>query len=770
MVKRIFTIVLILSILFTLSSCNNTATTVSNDYNTLEKESKTQIAVSLNPQISFNTSEKAHAFSDVSGCLEQDLKTQTKEIFANSDWKWVYYDENTSEWAVRNPVKIDAWQNYKSQNEKKFPYSYIFTENASTSLTPYKSGAVTVLPYIVGTESRNGVILSVTGEYEEGLCYICPKDGKVTIEDPDKGQISILRRIEGIVTCSLDNDKFNRSAKVIIYHNGNPLWAAEFGNPYHYKSTKNDDGIYSVDFPQIKDLNVKKDDIISIVVENTSDLRTIDDLIPNEYKEYIECSKLVTENNYSYISSKGKPYLLTGIQARPDRAISAFGVSSQEHFDTYIEPYFKNAAELGYETIIFPIHWGQIELKKDNYSFNILKIYYDYAKKYDLLVHLLWYGSDVCGFNTNVPKYILQDTETYSRLKQYPSVLDCSDMDMVEREILAFQKMLEWLYENDKDGRTISIQIENEPNATAWEGPDLTNYTDIDNIDASTWCANQKQEIYNIMDALGRMVKIGPYRCVTRVNFMTYQCYYNGIYNKQLQEVCDLQGIDIVGCDSYQTDVSDDLLKVTNIPNNISHYPEFGANYWNLVPMTLKALSQRAGILTYQLKVVDEDGTSIFTDKENVWNWNEASKDEKNELYFTDTYELKALNTALNNAKAAVILNDSEKTHIFNIQRLANCNENIEIDGVKIAFSNTGAEYYGGCGYVTAISDKEYLVFATRGNSTFTFNGKTIKSVEQGLYVDNQWKCEKELSVSNGRVAISNELANKGCIFKIEVS
>ena len=124
----------------------------------------------------------------------------------------------------------------------------------------------------------------------------------------------------------------------------------------------------------------------------------------------------------------------------------------------------------------------------------------------------------------------------------------------------------------------------------------------------------------------------------------------------------------------------------------------------------------------------------------------------------------------LNNAKAAVILNDSEKTHIFNIQRLANCNENIEIDGVKIAFSNTGAEYYGGCGYVTAISDKEYLVFATRGNSTFTFNGKTIKSVEQGLYVDNQWKCEKELSVSNGRVAISNELANKGCIFKIEVS
>ena len=51
MVKRIFTIVLILSILFTLSSCNNTATTVSNDYNTLEKESKTQIAVSLNPQI-----------------------------------------------------------------------------------------------------------------------------------------------------------------------------------------------------------------------------------------------------------------------------------------------------------------------------------------------------------------------------------------------------------------------------------------------------------------------------------------------------------------------------------------------------------------------------------------------------------------------------------------------------------------------------------------------------------------------------------------------
>ena len=780
--KKVIAAALSLFILLSVCGCGyaSVAKTVTNSS---EAESTSSICVAMNPVISYAGGED-RAFESIFSCLEADYVSGEYSLYSDSDWHWMYYDESGESWNERRADGVSAWQNCKLENKNEVPYSYAFSENGAASLTPYMTENVNILPYVLDTVPESGVILSVSGKYDEGICYTVPESGTITLSDTENGQISVIRRIQGVATYSLDNDKTDRGAKVIIYHNGDPLWAAEFGNPKHYLSTNEDDGVYAVDFPELSDIRVSAGDVISIVVRNETDIRCASDFIPEKAEEYKEVSLISSDGIANYISAGGSAYLFSGIQLRLDRVRDRYQAYSRELSDEYLEPYFRYSAELGYETVIFPVRWRDIELKKDEYSFEALKIYYEYCAEYDLKVQLLWFGSDVCGFNTNAPKYILDDKATYSRLRDYPEVLNYGDMDLVEREVKAFNELLGFLAEFDTAERTVAIQIENEPNATAYQGPALDDFTDSDKIDRTAWVAGQKEQIAALMNTLGMCVKNGPYRCVTRVNFITYQCYYNGTKNQEVKEICDLEGIDIVGFDSYSVDVSTSLMNVLDFEGNISHYPEFGANHSNMIPQTLLAISERSGLLAYQLKAVDEDAGSIFADLDNVWNMpqgepqsrpvldvdgtviNQASADS----YRIDAAELKAMNMALSKGSDKIVLNDPEKTNIFNIKRSVNCLESFTVGNVAITFKNTGADDFGGCGYVTAVSDKEYIMFATRGESSFSFSGCGIRSVSCGSYDENgNWESDRELPASS-IVSISRAEADSGTLYRIEVN
>ena len=467
--------------------------------------------------------------------------------------------------------------------------------------------------------------------------------------------------------------------------------------------------------------------------------------------------------------------MMNGIQIRPDKMMEQVSISSEEDYTRYIEPLFQKSAELGYKTVIFPIGWTQIESVKDEYRFALLQRYYDYANKYDLDIQLLWFGSDVCGYNTNVPKYILDDTATYSRLASDADILDYSDADLVERECHAFGKLLDWLYKNDLKHRTIAIQLENEPNAKAYNGPALDE-TSHESFNATTWCAGQKAAILHIINELGKLVKTGPYRCVTRVNLVTYTYLWNDTdkINALAQDVLALEGVDIVGYDTYQEDTNMRLLTNTqSIETNIAHWPEFGANGTNYVPAMLLALSNRAGILGYQLKATEKDTAgAIINTTDDTWTLptGELVSDDK---YRIDATELKAVNLVLNKAGSFITLNDVASTAVFNTERatgslnILDYSESKEIDGITITFKNSGVTGFGGCGYATKLSDNEMLVFATRGESSFSFVGRTVGTAESGSFKNGVWTKDSNVAVSNGKITVSSAMANEGTLIRV---
>ncbi len=743
-------------------------------YNTADTSPESQITVALNPVISYSDS-KYGAFEQVSNTLATDLSEEDYTLSENSSWSWMFYDEEAQKWVPRNG-RVSNWTpvNKTATKAEELPYSYAYTDNGTTSLTPYLKSSIRVSPYGDVSAPKHGVLLTVTGKYEEGLCFIAPKSGKINITDPDSGVITAVEKVIGAETATLLNDFCDRAFQIIFYHNGKPIWAAEMGNPRHYNSEDEADGCYSVEFPELKDISVKEGDLISIVVKNISDTRTALTMLPKAAKKYTEASKVVTKNGKSYIEHRGEPYLLYGVQVRLDRAITAFKVATAAEYDKYIEPYFAKTAEVGFKTVIFPIHWKQIEVTKDTYSFNLLKIYYDYAKKYDLNVQLLWFGSDVCGWGSNSPNYIWEDTKTYSRLIDYPEVLNLYDADTIEREMLAFGKLLEWLYEYDTDMRTVCIQLENEANATAASGPETDSWTDKDTVDATTWVAGQKQAVYNIMDALGRMVKSGPYRCVTRTNLVYYQCLYNGVNNHQIEEVASLEGMDLVGIDSYQSSLGDRVIEQTDLPGNIPHYAEFGANYYIVPAHTLMSLSRGGGLLIYQLKAVDKDaGYEVFAGDKYEWLYRTSEKvltKDKELVYGLDTNELTAFNKMLWALGQQVTAAPKENIGAFNCTSAAHtlsAKQTLTVAGKSVTYTSNSNDY-GGSGLAVCTEDGEWLLLAHHTKASFTFDGINISgNVSVGRYSDGKWVEESTVVPNGGTVTITPEIISTGAILRI---
>ena len=481
----------------------------------------------------------------------------------------------------------------------------------------------------------------------------------------------------------------------------------------------------------------------------------------------INASHVVYDDGGNYISVNNQAYLLNGIQIRPDKIMEANSVSTEQQYAEYIEPLFQKSAELGYQTVIFPIHWKQIEKTQNTFNYTLLNRYYGYAEKYNLNIQLLWFGSDVCGYNTNVPRYILDDTSTYARLSSDPDVLDYSDEDLIERECYAFQQLLTWLSKNDLDKRTIAIQLENEPNEKAYNGPSLDT-TSEQTYNSTSWCSGQKAEILNLIDRLGMLVKNGPYKCVTRVNLVTHNYLWSDVDRLKtlVEEVMALDGVDMVGYDTYQSDASLRLLENSkNVEKNIAHWPEFGADGTNYVPAMLLALANRAGIFGYQLKASEGDTAgAIIAATDNTWTLPEGEKisDDK---YRIDANELKAVNGVVNKAGSLITLNDVNSTAVFNVERETNSgyffdySENQSVAGISVTFTNSDAVGFGGCGYATKVSDNEMLVFATRGESSFSFKNKTVASAESGSYVNGVWNKDSDIAVNNSKITISSTMA-----------
>ena len=232
-------------------------------------------------------------------------------------------------------------------------------------------------------------------------------------------------------------------------------------------------------------------------------------------------SEIVNKDGKAYIEYKGRPYLMYGVQIRTDEAEEIANSESE------LEQNFSKAAELGFRSVMLPLRWRSFETENGVYDFKRLDSYIVWADKYDLDIHLLWFGSNVCGRQKSLPAFILGDTEAYKRIDG--EYIDLSNNALLIKEKAALGQILNRLYKKDLNRRTAVIQIENEPDyGSKWQ--------------------NQYNDCLRYINELGMLVKKSRYSVVTRVNITANAELKT---NNVPEDILALDGIDAVGVDIY---------------------------------------------------------------------------------------------------------------------------------------------------------------------------------------------------------------------------
>lgn len=308
----------------------------------------------------------------------------------------------------------------------------------------------------------------------------------------------------------------------------------------------------------------------------------------------------VPGNNPYRLTVDGKPFLMLGAQLRTDFFIILDGRRLDQ-----LDDYFSLAKGLNITCVQVPICWSDVETEYDVYSDDAIRAYIDYCEKYDMKLELLWFGSYMCGYSVEgyLPQYVVKDTETYPELKPSAAYkgwmgkqfyLSPGDKELVEREVKAMTKMMDFIYAYDNElgnpHTVIGIQVENEPDMLATRHNDAHGYSSID-----LW----PRLLYHLNE-LGMAVKNSPYKCYTRVN---QTCSYSD-WIEWSGKVAAREGIDYVGFDPYVNDVNtigEWLQAIKDIPGNFSHVAENGGEFYNNDLLTLKALVMGCGYEVFEV-------------------------------------------------------------------------------------------------------------------------------------------------------------------------
>ncbi len=468
--------------------------------------------------------------------------------------------------------------------------------------------------------------------------------------------------------------------------------------------------------------------------------------------EPITASTVRRQNGRQVIYHNGSPYLYYAMHLRIDHLRSALGDEEIARKD--FETYAKQLKEDGWDTMIAYINWRRIYDGK-KYDFSDLEFQYEIAKKYDLKVHLNWFGYDVCGFGgympwqqDNLEKYPclhgLDGAPLINENNEY--IPDYSQQIFLDESYEAIQQVCAWLNVNDTDRRTVAIQLENEPgNSEGGNGLWMSQFTNM----------------VNHLNNLGKAVKESPYSMVTYLNLMAagFNEKVEGYDLKgRVHKLIDQEYIDIVGWDIYtnQTAPRDKNLEYAN---NLPVFAEMGICAYSVPGQINYCFNNGYGLGFYMFtNVPDPSSNNGFYRFTNALTGIEKrdgtqiipinpidTMGGKEELKYD---EIIAMNKSI---KALRELIATQK--INNIAAFNNTMKNVT-NAVKVCnkqrityVCNRPDDKWGSSGLCIGAEDGNFYLYSSQ-DAEYKFESN-IKEVTSGSYKDGKWTSSGKVEVSD---------------------
>jgi beta-galactosidase GanA len=152
-----------------------------------------------------------------------------------------------------------------------------------------------------------------------------------------------------------------------------------------------------------------------------------------------------------------EPYLILG---------GELGNSSAS-FAPELGPQYRKLREMNLNTVLVPVYWDLFEPQEGQYEFALIRESIDEARKHDLKLVLLWFGTWKNSMSCYVPSWIKRQPNKYLRVTtragEPQEILSPFCSNSLNADKQAFCALMRWLKDYDESiGTVIMVQVENE--------------------------------------------------------------------------------------------------------------------------------------------------------------------------------------------------------------------------------------------------------------------------------------------------------------------
>lgn len=170
-----------------------------------------------------------------------------------------------------------------------------------------------------------------------------------------------------------------------------------------------------------------------------------------------ELPHIKMENGVGQLVVNGQPLLVLG----GELGNSSAGTAAQADL---IVP---KLTSMHVNTILMPVAWEQIEAKEGSFDFSILDHWMEIARKYNIHLVLLWFGSWKNAFSNYAPSWVKSDPKRFPRAESVDGmpleILSTLSPETRRSDGRAFAALMRHVREHDFEQQTVlMVQVENE--------------------------------------------------------------------------------------------------------------------------------------------------------------------------------------------------------------------------------------------------------------------------------------------------------------------
>ena len=153
----------------------------------------------------------------------------------------------------------------------------------------------------------------------------------------------------------------------------------------------------------------------------------------------------------------GKPFLIRG---------GELGNSSSSSLE-YMRPIWSKLASMNLNTVLMPVYWEMIEPKEEKYDFSLFDGLIQQARKNQIRIVPLWFGSWKNSMSTYVPEWVKTNQTRFPRSQDKSGhsieILSTFSKENMDADARAFAAFMRHLREFDSSDHTVvMVQVENE--------------------------------------------------------------------------------------------------------------------------------------------------------------------------------------------------------------------------------------------------------------------------------------------------------------------